>query len=252
MTEATPTAQRPPMNGISDDLLEKMCRAHDREEAAQKGEPCPWVIQERDNGGIDPDWRRERLSAMHEAVTSALPSLSGDEWRLIDDVRGVAWSDGTHTLAHRVIEEVENNEGAPGDPFCGECNMGAGPHRRYCVYHLAKRTLTLDKLANTLDEIDQSFPDKKSPPIGGESGEQSPDLRPGLSDALSAMQPFSEFAAYIGGQAVTMRTVTVLQDEVLPDDQIVTIGNSSGYVTLRARHFSRLRAALSAITGEDA
>jgi hypothetical protein len=28
-----------------------------------------------------------------------------------------------------------------GEPFCGDCNMGAGPHKEYCAYHDAQHAL---------------------------------------------------------------------------------------------------------------
>ena len=32
-------------------------------------------------------------------------------------------------------EDLEDR--APVDPFCGDCNMGAGPNKRTCAHHLA-------------------------------------------------------------------------------------------------------------------
>ena len=40
-------------------------KAHDREDAAQKGEPSPWEIDADDS--LDPDFKSERLGAMIEA-----------------------------------------------------------------------------------------------------------------------------------------------------------------------------------------
>jgi hypothetical protein len=33
-------------------------------------------------------------------------------------------------------EREYDEETAPVDPFCGECNLGTGPHRRTCAHHL--------------------------------------------------------------------------------------------------------------------
>lgn len=38
--------------------------------------------------------------------------------------------------------EYENLEDrAPAEPFCGECNIGAGPHKRTCAHHLARAAI---------------------------------------------------------------------------------------------------------------
>lgn len=51
------------------DMLEAMARAHDQEDAAQRGEPSPWNFQGADS--IDEEaFRDERLSAMREAVSA--------------------------------------------------------------------------------------------------------------------------------------------------------------------------------------
>lgn len=53
---------------VTEQIIEEMCRAHDLEDAAQKGEPSPWNI------GLDdedfPSFRRERISAMRCALKS--------------------------------------------------------------------------------------------------------------------------------------------------------------------------------------
>ena len=33
---------------ISEEILEVMCRAHDEEDAAQRGEPSPWFLDDDD------------------------------------------------------------------------------------------------------------------------------------------------------------------------------------------------------------
>ncbi len=45
------------------------------------------------------------------------------------------------SVAVAIVREYENLEGVPGDAFCGYCNMGAGPHYRPCVYHLAQQRI---------------------------------------------------------------------------------------------------------------
>jgi len=47
------------------ELLEAMVRAHDREEAAQMGEPSPWSIADR-----DPEWESERMFCMEAALSA--------------------------------------------------------------------------------------------------------------------------------------------------------------------------------------
>lgn len=48
-------------NVLDERAIEDMCRAHDEEEAAQKGEPSPW---REDIGGTDEEWMAERRCAM--------------------------------------------------------------------------------------------------------------------------------------------------------------------------------------------
>lgn len=54
-------------------LIVAMCKAHDREESAQKGEPSPW----REDLEKDPDWEQERFLAMREAFDAAKAGLAG-------------------------------------------------------------------------------------------------------------------------------------------------------------------------------
>lgn len=45
-------------------------------------------------------------------------------------------------LAHEIVREHENLEDrAPVEPECGDCNLGTGPHKRYCAYHQARRLI---------------------------------------------------------------------------------------------------------------
>lgn len=57
---------------VSDEVVERMCRAHDDEDAAMMGEPSLWVIRDRgDFDGSDAEWetyRSERLTAMRAAL----------------------------------------------------------------------------------------------------------------------------------------------------------------------------------------
>jgi hypothetical protein len=55
-----------------DAIILAMCRAHDREEAAQMGEPSPW----REDFDSDPDWEQNRFLAMREAFDEARALLS--------------------------------------------------------------------------------------------------------------------------------------------------------------------------------
>ena len=67
------TPQSPaPVAGEEDAIILEMCKAHDREESAQKGEPSPWDERfERDF-----DWEQERFFAMREAFDVAKVALS--------------------------------------------------------------------------------------------------------------------------------------------------------------------------------
>lgn len=56
-----------------DNVILAMCRAHDREAAAQKGEPSPWDLEEARS---DHDWMQERYFAMREAFDVAKTHLS--------------------------------------------------------------------------------------------------------------------------------------------------------------------------------
>ena len=73
---------------ISDEILEVMCRAHDEEDAAQRGEPSPWFLDDddalADHGSIFGDtvqriegyeaFRAERVAAMRCAI-AAVPCM---------------------------------------------------------------------------------------------------------------------------------------------------------------------------------
>jgi hypothetical protein len=58
-----------------DDVILAMCRAHDREAAAQKGEPSPWDLEEARS---DHDWVQERFFAMREAFDIAARALRAE------------------------------------------------------------------------------------------------------------------------------------------------------------------------------
>jgi hypothetical protein len=55
-----------------DAIILAMCKAHDREEAAQMGEPSPW----REDFDRDLDWEQGRFLAMREAFDEARALLS--------------------------------------------------------------------------------------------------------------------------------------------------------------------------------
>lgn len=69
---------------ISDADLERMCRAHDREDSAQRGEPSLWDMQADEFVGDWAEWREERLAAMRSAVEAlAKPLPAGPApWKL--------------------------------------------------------------------------------------------------------------------------------------------------------------------------
>jgi hypothetical protein len=54
------------MAGVTDAMVELAVRAHDREEAGQKGEPDPWEEE------FPEPYRSERMTAMRLAITAAL------------------------------------------------------------------------------------------------------------------------------------------------------------------------------------
>lgn len=61
---------------LRDKVLEAMARAHDQEEAAQKGEPSPWEVDEITRDAGFEEFRQERLAAMrcaYEALLKADP-----------------------------------------------------------------------------------------------------------------------------------------------------------------------------------
>lgn len=57
----TPEAER--------ELLIAMCKAHDREDAAQTGEPSPWDLP-NDDATIEAIWVESRVDAMREALAA--------------------------------------------------------------------------------------------------------------------------------------------------------------------------------------
>lgn len=45
-------------------------------------------------------------------------------------------------VCQEIVREHENLEDmAPVEVYCGSCNLGTGPHKRYCAYHAAKLAL---------------------------------------------------------------------------------------------------------------
>lgn len=56
---------------ISDEAVEAAARAHDAEDAAQRGEPDPWDLEGDDFN----EFRADRMSAMRAALEAALPHL---------------------------------------------------------------------------------------------------------------------------------------------------------------------------------
>jgi hypothetical protein len=51
---------------VDDAMVERMARAHDKEEAAQRGEPSPW-----DDPTIDAAWIAERITCIRAALQAA-------------------------------------------------------------------------------------------------------------------------------------------------------------------------------------
>ncbi|HRE42773.1 MAG TPA: hypothetical protein PKY87_02255 [Terricaulis sp.] len=61
-----------------------------------------------------------------------------------------------------------------------------------------------------------------------------------------ALRPFERFAEYLAGRpGVTLAGATVREETIMPDDEIATVGDASGFATIRARHFLDAAAALS-------
>lgn len=67
---------------LSDEVVEAGARAHDEEDAAQRGEPSPWTHYNCSNGeesaATCPDcleFRRERMASMNAALTAALAKI---------------------------------------------------------------------------------------------------------------------------------------------------------------------------------
>lgn len=56
---------------ISDEAVEAAARAHDAEDAAQRGEPDPWDMEGDDFN----EFRADRMSAIRAALEAALPHL---------------------------------------------------------------------------------------------------------------------------------------------------------------------------------
>lgn len=51
------------------DMVEAMARAHDKEDAAQRGEPSPWDFKGAEEGD-DAAFRDERIASMRQALTA--------------------------------------------------------------------------------------------------------------------------------------------------------------------------------------
>lgn len=79
-----------------DEIILAMCRAHDREDSAQRGEPSPWW-KDFDR---DPDWEQERFLAMREAFDVAKRHLTAPQ----ETGEAAAWrSDMTAAPMHTDI-----------------------------------------------------------------------------------------------------------------------------------------------------
>jgi hypothetical protein len=65
---------------FSDEELEAMCRAHDAEDAAQKGEPSPWdlPVETAEDHAALMIFRCERLAAMRCAVDAIYTAATRD------------------------------------------------------------------------------------------------------------------------------------------------------------------------------
>lgn len=67
----------------SDALLEAMCRAHDQEEAAQRGEPSPW----RDEGDDFETFRADRIAAMRAAWSAMIEAAPQGDGAVLGEKR---------------------------------------------------------------------------------------------------------------------------------------------------------------------
>lgn len=70
------------MRDLDAEAVEAAARAHDREEAAQKGEPSPWRDLDYSLPG-DVDWRDERIAAMRVAIAAYLSHQAEAGWRMM-------------------------------------------------------------------------------------------------------------------------------------------------------------------------
>lgn len=68
--------------------------------------------------------------------------------------------------------------------------------------------------------------------------------------AEAALRPFAGFGEYVGGASVTVAGATISDDEVRPEDEIATIGNASGFATIRGKHFAAAAACLQKASGD--
>lgn len=90
-----------------------------------------------------------------------------------------------------IIQDHQNLEdSAPTNAFCGDCNMGAGPHREYCLYHAAVYFKKIDpqflKLAHSLIMLKKEIEDENHIfPV---------ELHDGVNDAINNL-------AYLRSQA---------------------------------------------------
>jgi hypothetical protein len=92
---------------MSEEIIYAMCRAHDEEEAAQRGEPSPW----RDGFDRDLDWENQRFFAMREAFDVAKAALSeldrpGGEVSVDDLAQVIRRVDGSNSLGAGALAEA--------------------------------------------------------------------------------------------------------------------------------------------------
>lgn len=91
---------------------------------------------------------RPRLTGAEELAIDegeAADAASRDEERkrkMVDALRNGQMAVMGLSLAHEIVREHENLEDrAPVEPECGICNLGTGPHKRFCAYHQARRLI---------------------------------------------------------------------------------------------------------------
>jgi len=65
-------------NYWTDDMCQAFAEGHDREQAAQMGEPNPWTIDDPGNIGDGDNWRDDRIAAVRAGLRNAM--REGGNW----------------------------------------------------------------------------------------------------------------------------------------------------------------------------